>query len=489
MQLAEGVVVAGRFKLRRELGRGGMGAVWLADHVSLDVPCAVKFIIGESAEEAESVARFQREARAAAQIKSPHVVQILDYGTWERTPYIAMEYLEGEDLSRRLHRKGRLEPAEVFTVVSQVARALQKAHDLGIVHRDLKPENVFLAKDADGAIAKILDFGIAKRTKKLGDSSTKTGALLGTPFYMSPEQTRGTKAVDHRSDLWSLAVIVYECLTGSLPFQSEAFGDLLVQIMFNEAVLPTTRVANLPPGIDGWWQKAAAKDPDDRFGTARQLVDALGPALGLNDTAALSAVATNVPLPSDHPPAPEGGPATPPPPSSSGPTERSAGLAQGTLSALTPSPTSRTFVGAGQKQGRGVVFALGAGALLVGLGGAAALLWTDRDVTRADSATASSASEEPPPSVSATSSSTPSEPPSPASSAPDVPPAPAPAEMSPAPVPHPVGRVPPVAVPRVAAPPKPPAVQVPVAPVPAAPKPAVPKAPAVPKPPKKDFGI
>src|SRR5262249_43204486 len=160
---------------------------------------------------------------AAAQLRSPHVVQILDHGVWEGSPYIAMELLEGEDLARRLHKRRPLSPRETLTIAAQGGRALTKAHAVGPVHRDLKPANIFLVHDDEREIAKVLDFGVAKVNKDAGlDGATQTGTVLGTPFYMSPEQARGSKSVDHRSDLWALAVVVYQCLVGKLPFRGDA---------------------------------------------------------------------------------------------------------------------------------------------------------------------------------------------------------------------------------------------------------------------------
>jgi serine/threonine-protein kinase len=282
LELTPGTVVAERFRLVRILGQGGMGAVWAAHHVGLDVPCAVKFIHDQAASSQDIRSRFELEARAAAQIRSPHVVQILDHGVWEGTPYIAMEYLEGEDLQHRLQRLGKLDPRTTASVISQVARALAKAHAAGLVHRDLKPANIYLARDDDREIAKVLDFGVAKsNTPGISNSNTKTGSLLGTPYYMSPEQVRGTRVLDHRSDLWSLGVVVFECLTGKLPFQSEAFGDLLMKIMAGPTVSPS-QLAPLPPAIDGWWARAMAHEPEGRFQTAREFSEALTLALGMS---------------------------------------------------------------------------------------------------------------------------------------------------------------------------------------------------------------
>src|ERR1019366_1234982 len=239
MQPAPNLVIAERFRLNSLLGRGGMGSVWHATHLGLDIPCAVKFIEGPHAAMPQAHARFGREAKAAAQLRSPHVVQILDHGVWDGTPYMAMELLEGEDLGKRLARYGRMPAKDVCFIVAQVARALTKAHAAGIVHHDLKPDNVFLVRDDDREIAKVLDFGIAKATGAIDGSNTKTGAMLGTPYYMSPEQAQGTRAVDRRSDVWSLAVIVYLALTGHLPFESEALGDLLIKIIVSPMPVPS----------------------------------------------------------------------------------------------------------------------------------------------------------------------------------------------------------------------------------------------------------
>ncbi len=279
--LAENLVVAGRFRLNKLIGRGGMGSVWHATHLGLDVPCAVKFIEGENASLPEAHARFEREAKAAAQLRSPHVVQILDHGVWEGRPYIAMELLDGEDLKSRISKTGKLLPLEIGTIITQVCRALTKAHGLGIVHRDLKPDNIFLVRDDDREIAKVLDFGIAKRSDALdtGGSNTRTGAMLGTPYYMSPEQAQGVKTVDSRSDLWSLAVIVYQAIVGQLPFQSEALGDLLVKIIVQPLPVPSQH-AQVPPNFDAWWAKATQRDPALRFQTAKDFGDSLMLSIG-----------------------------------------------------------------------------------------------------------------------------------------------------------------------------------------------------------------
>jgi len=277
----QNLVIADRYRLERKIGQGGMGSVWLARHLGLDIPCAVKFIEGDYAALPEAQARFVREAKAAAALRSPHVVQILDHGVWDGTPYMAMELLEGEDLGKRLTRVGRLSAQDVGVIITQVSRALTKAHAAGIVHRDLKPDNIFLVHDDDREIAKVLDFGIAKsNTGGIDGSNTKTGAMLGTPYYMSPEQAQGVKAVDHRSDLWSLAVIVFQALTGKLPFESEALGDLLVKIIVQPIPVPSQVTPDLPAAFDRWWAKAANRDPAQRYQSAKEFADGLSLVFG-----------------------------------------------------------------------------------------------------------------------------------------------------------------------------------------------------------------
>jgi serine/threonine protein kinase len=279
--IQENLVIADRFRLVRMIGRGGMGSVWLADHLGLDIPCAVKFIEGELANVAEAHQRFEREAKAAAQLRSPNVVQIFDHGVWQGHPYIAMELLEGEDLGKRLAKSGgKLSNGEVNFVIQQVCRALSRAHQAGVVHRDLKPDNIYIVKDDDRDIVKILDFGVAKSAAALDGSNTKTGAMLGTPYYMSPEQAQGIKTVDSRSDLWSLAVIVFQCLTGRLPFESEALGDLLVKIIVSPVPTPSQYNPLVPVGFDNWWVKAADRNPDNRYPNAKAFADTLSLALG-----------------------------------------------------------------------------------------------------------------------------------------------------------------------------------------------------------------
>lgn len=283
---AAGSIIAQRYELRSVLGSGGMGTVWAAEHTSLKSPVAVKFLDPVVAQDPTILERFLREAQAAAALRSVNVVQIFDYGVFEGTPYIAMELLQGESLRERVDRLGRLSPEDTAKVILHVSRAMARAHDMGVVHRDLKPENVFIAQD-DEEVVKVLDFGIAKVTHGdlvgRSDSRTKTGSLLGTPYYMSPEQAQGNRVVDARSDLWSLAVICFECLTGRPPFDSEALGDLILAICTREPPRPSS-LAAVPQGFDAWFARGVAKDPEARFQTARELAESFSLIAGIGDT-------------------------------------------------------------------------------------------------------------------------------------------------------------------------------------------------------------
>jgi eukaryotic-like serine/threonine-protein kinase len=280
--VSAGHVLVGRYRLETMLGAGGMGTIWRAQHLVLNAPVAVKVIDRTVIPDEETLARFMREAQSAAALRSPHVVQILDYGIDGKVPFMAMELLEGENLAQRIKRQKRLTPQETFRVISHIARAISRAHEAAIVHRDLKPENVFLVKNEDEEIAKVLDFGVAKveRHALSEGTRTRTGSILGTPFYMSPEQAQGNRTVDSRSDLWAIGVIAFECLTGKRPFYSDGLGDLVLAICVRDIPLPSS-IASVPIGFDAWWNRAVARDPDKRFQTARELTEALREALGL----------------------------------------------------------------------------------------------------------------------------------------------------------------------------------------------------------------
>ncbi len=274
----EGRTVGDKYTLERELARGGMGAVWAAFDTSLKRRVALKLMSPDHLASPSARSRFEREAMAIAQLQSPNVVQIYDYGIAGDAPYIVMELLDGEDLQARLTRLGKLPLAAVSALVAQAARALAAAHASGIVHRDIKPANIFLARHDDDEIVKVLDFGVAALVSGLSGSDvavTRAGGVVGTPHYMSPEQVRGSRAVDFRSDLWSLAVVAYRALTGRLPFEAEAFGELLIQICTDPIPAPSRLVADLGPDVDRFFEKALARDPARRFATAKDLAGAL----------------------------------------------------------------------------------------------------------------------------------------------------------------------------------------------------------------------
>jgi len=288
MDLQPGTFVNSNVCLVRQLGEGGMGSVWLADHLSLRTRVAVKFISAELVRsEPTVVERFTREAALCAQIKSPHVVQTFDHGVMaDGRPYIVMELLEGESLQTRLDRVGYLSLQETRAVVLQTARALGKAHRLGVVHRVFKPDNLFLTPDDDEPfLLKVLDFGIAKQTgMQQAAKMTSTGSMVGTPEYMSPEQVLSGNTVDLRSDLWAIAVVAYRCLTGTVPFLGETLGSLCVSIAHGRYRSPRELRPELLPSVDRWFERALAVDRERRHHSAKELAQTFSFALLPNDT-------------------------------------------------------------------------------------------------------------------------------------------------------------------------------------------------------------
>jgi len=252
-----------------------MGSVWVAEHQTLRMQVAVKFMAEKLTEDREYVERFAREAMSSAQIKSPHVVQVFDHGVADGTPYIVMELLEGEDLRTRLARTGPLPLREAALIIVQLARALSKAHAAGIVHRDIKPDNIFLLEHDGEIFVKILDFGVAKHAAQDTEfGMTGTGAMVGTPHYMSPEQILSARRVDHRADLWSLGIVMYRALTGSVPFQGETLGAVCVAIERAQFLPPSQRRADISLSLDSWFARALTRDPDYRFQTAKEMAEA-----------------------------------------------------------------------------------------------------------------------------------------------------------------------------------------------------------------------
>lgn len=274
-QPALGVIIAGKYRLEKPLASGGMGSVWVARHLELDIEIAIKFMGADLASTSEGRVRFQREAKAAALLQSPYVVSVQDYGVDDDLPYIVMELLNGEDLEDRLRRRKRLSLQETLVILSQVSKALGRAHERGIVHRDLKPRNLFLTSVHDEEIVKILDFGIAKQIGAFGPpGETTTKQIIGSPHYMSPEQIRGAKDIDHRTDLWSLGVILFQAITGTRPFLGDVLFDLLNKVIAEPLPLATRIAPELPSEMDGFFLRAFARDRAQRFQSVREMNEA-----------------------------------------------------------------------------------------------------------------------------------------------------------------------------------------------------------------------
>ena len=269
-----------KYDIVRVIGRGGMGTVYEALNTAIGKRVAMKFIDADTVQNTDAVARFQREAQAASAVESAHIVEIFDSGISEDgLPYIVMELLRGEDLGHRIKRCGRLDLPEAVHVTAQILRGLHRAHKAGIVHRDLKPDNIFLVdRDDDPNFAKILDFGISK-VRRQGETPvhtlTRQGTVLGTPFYMSPEQAQAQPDVDARSDLWSVGAILFECLTGRPPYTGATYEQVIVNICMHDA--DDVRIHNpvVPEPVAQVIARALARNRDDRFHDAREFLDAL----------------------------------------------------------------------------------------------------------------------------------------------------------------------------------------------------------------------
>lgn len=276
--LERGTKVTANVTLARLLGEGAMGSVWVADHKTLETEVAVKFIAEHvTRSRGDAVERFTREATAAAQIKSPHVVQMFDHGVMAGgTPYIVMEMLEGVSLHDRIAESGPLGIEDTGLVLTHVASALTVAHKLGVIHRDIKPHNIFLIDTPGQLFAKVLDFGVAKRIgeqRDRADELTEPGTIVGTPQYVSRDliMSGQHKNIDERVDLWSLAVVAYKCLTGALPFDGTSIGEICTALAAGRFDPPSQHREDLPPRYDRWFARALHNDPAERFQTAEEL--------------------------------------------------------------------------------------------------------------------------------------------------------------------------------------------------------------------------
>ncbi len=280
-----GQTVDGKYKVRAVLGEGGMGAVFEAEHSAIGRVVAMKVLHPAQATKKVAVKRFHQEARAAGGIGHPNICEVFDFGTLsDGSPYLVMERLKGETLAARIQHEGGLPFLEVIDAVIQVLSGLQAAHDRGILHRDIKPENVFLAeRPGYPPIAKLLDFGVSQvvpgAATEWDDETdlTKTGMVMGTPYYMSPEQARGDRNLDGRVDVYACGVMLYEALTGQRPYVAKNYNSLLVQILHGNAASPRTLRASIPASLEAAVMKAMAKNRDDRFQSAAEFSRALAP--------------------------------------------------------------------------------------------------------------------------------------------------------------------------------------------------------------------
>jgi serine/threonine-protein kinase len=278
MSLNTGDIIEGKYRIVRLLGEGGMGAVYEGENTRIHRRVAIKVLHAAVAAKADVVQRFEREAQAAGRIGSEHIVEVLDLGNLpggER--FMVMEFLDGESLGERIKKRKRLTPQEAAPLLYQTLEGLAAAHQAGIVHRDLKPDNIYLLTSRGGQkdFVKVLDFGVSKFNVLDSDMSmTKTGAVMGTPFYMSPEQARGAK-IDHRSDLYSVGVVMYQAVTGRLPFNAETFNELVFKIALENPEPAELIVPNLDPAFAQIMSKAMFRDVAGRFQTAREFQQAI----------------------------------------------------------------------------------------------------------------------------------------------------------------------------------------------------------------------
>ena len=269
----------GNYELGRMLGRGGMGAVYEGRHRGVHKRVAIKVLLPHLAASKSSTQRFLREAEAAGRVRHPHTVDVTDVGVSEGIPYIVMEFLEGQNLADRLEQTGPLPVDAAVDLMLPMCSALATAHDEGVVHRDLKPENIFLAHTRAGSeIVKVLDFGISHIAQGQDEVRlTATNSVIGTPRYMSPEQTKGARFADAKSDQYSLGVMLYQCLTGALPFDGDSFLEILEK-MANKKIVPPSQLRDeIPSGLEVIVMRTLAKDPKKRFGSMRELGLALLP--------------------------------------------------------------------------------------------------------------------------------------------------------------------------------------------------------------------
>jgi serine/threonine protein kinase len=279
--LETGQVIESKYRITRLIGTGGMGAVYEGENVLIRRRVAIKVLHADSATNSDIIRRFEREAQAAGEIGDDHILEVLDLGSLPNGDrFMVMEYLDGETLAQRIERFGRLTPQQVAPIARQFLAALVSAHAAGIIHRDLKPENIFILRTKAGRtdFVKLIDFGVSKFSRPFKEGEhrmTRANAVLGTPCYMSPEQARGASETDVRSDIYSCGVILFESVTGRLPFEGESFNDLMFKIALSDAPSVLEYVPDLDPAFAAIIGRAVARDPNVRFPTAQEFADRL----------------------------------------------------------------------------------------------------------------------------------------------------------------------------------------------------------------------
>lgn len=275
MSLTTGQILDNKYRIVRIIGEGGMGAVYEGENTLIARRVAIKVLHGASKENEQAMARFEREAQAAGRIGSDHILEVLDLGSLEDgSRYMVMEYLDGEPLASRIEKAGRMRPEEIARLMAQALKGLQAAHDAGIIHRDLKPDNLYILKEKAGQkdFVKIIDFGISKFSVLGSDMNmTRTGAVMGTPYYMSPEQAKGSSQVDPRSDVYAIGVIMYEALTGRVPFDGDTFNELMFKIVLSEPPALTDVVPDIDPKFAKIVNTAMARELGERYSSADEL--------------------------------------------------------------------------------------------------------------------------------------------------------------------------------------------------------------------------
>jgi eukaryotic-like serine/threonine-protein kinase len=280
MSLEIGQVVEGKYRIIRLIGEGGMGYVYEGENVRIHRRVAIKVLLPAFTNNSDVVQRFEREAQAAGRIGNDHILEVLDLGSLpDGSCFMVMELLDGDPLNKRIQNRGRLTPRELVPLGKQILKGLGAAHGAGIVHRDLKPENIFILREKAGKqdYVKIIDFGISKFQPLSGDGMkmTRTGSVMGTPYYMSPEQASGSREADARSDVYAVGVIFYEAVTGHVPFDAPTFNQLLFKIVLSEPPPPRVSVPDLDPAFESIILKAMARDVSVRFQSTDEFTRAI----------------------------------------------------------------------------------------------------------------------------------------------------------------------------------------------------------------------